>query len=261
MSDNSAELVKLARALDVPVERLAMVDGLSADELRAVRAQIGEALFQADRHHFSRVAALTRAVPTSVSAKLTEAVLPPLIAARTAELLEPKKAADLVARIKPSYLADVAAVMDPARSPEVVAAMPPELVVAVNVELIRREDWLVIGGFVAQVSDAALALSIAQLDGEQLLRVGYVLDDLSRMDVIGGLLTDGQIDDVLAAAGRHQLWPELAELLTHMTLPRVERITARLAVASKDVRDPIDAAAADGLLPADTVAALRLRAG
>ena len=40
-----------------------MLDGVPAEDLRELRAQIGEALFQADRHAFARVAALSKAVP------------------------------------------------------------------------------------------------------------------------------------------------------------------------------------------------------
>jgi hypothetical protein len=242
-ADVTAELRKLAHTLDVEPDRLTMLAGVPAPELRTLRKQVGEALFQADRHYFSRVAALTRTVPGAVSAKLAETVLPPLIAARTAELLEPKRAVELVGRISERYLADVSAVMDASRAPEVIAALPAAKIAAVARELARREEWIVIGSFVAEVTDEALAASVAQFNGEQLLRIGFVLDDKGRLDDIGGLLTDDQLDEMLAAAVEFELWPELQELLEHLSGERVARMAARYAAAPKPVQAAFGTAA------------------
>jgi hypothetical protein len=232
----TAELRKLAHALDVEPDRVDLLAELPAADLRALRKQVGEALFQADRHYFVRVAALTRTVPGAISAKLAETVLPPLIAARTAELLEPRRAVELVGRISERYLADVSAVMDASRAPEVVAALPPSKIAAVARELARREEWIVIGSFVAEVTDDALAASVAEFDGNQLLRIGFVLDDMSRLDDIGGMLTDQQIDEMVAAAAESALWAELQELLEHLSAERTARIAQRYAAAPAEVK-------------------------
>jgi hypothetical protein len=250
----TAELRKLAHALDVQPDRLEMVAGLPADDLRTLRKQVGEALFQADRHYFVRVAALSKTVPGAVAAKITEVVLPPLIAARTSELLEPRRAADLVGRLSAKYLADVSTYMDASRAPEVVAAIPAPQVAAVAAELARRKEWIVIGGFVAQVSPAALAASVAEFDGEQLLRIGFVLDDMSRLDDIGGLLSDAQIDQLLAAAGDFALWPEMQDLVEHLAPARVARLAARYAAAENSVRAKFEKAVKSGDLAKDALA-------
>ncbi|WP_375502943.1 hypothetical protein [uncultured Jatrophihabitans sp.] len=243
--DVQAELRKLAHTLDVDESALTVLATVPADDLRILRAQIGEAMFRADKHHFTRVAALSKTVPAAVTAKLTEAALPPLLAARTAELLEPARAADMVTRIGDRYLADVSAVMDPARAPEVVAAIPPERVATTGLELARRGEWVAMGAFVSYISPEALRVSIARYDGEQLLRLGFVLDDNSRLETIGGLLTDAQIDDVLAAASAYQLWAELGELVGHLTGTRLTRLTARYAAASA-LHPAYEAAVASG---------------
>lgn len=252
-----AELRKLAHTLDVEVERLDMVAALAAEDLRALRAQVGESLFQADRHYFARVAALSKAVPGAVAAKLTQLALPPLIAARTAELLEPARAADLVGRISDSYLADVSAFMDASRSPEVIAAIPAERIAMVGKELARREEWIVIGGFVSQVTSESLRVTVATYSGEQLLRIGFVLDDLTRLDEIGGMLTDRQIDEILVAAAGSQLWAELGELVDHLSGDRLTRMATRFASAPDAVTDAFGAAADRGLLSSGVVGRLR----
>ena len=65
----AAELQKLAHTLGVDVDRLDMLAGVPADELRTLRSQVAESLFQADKHYFTRVAALSKAVPGAVAAK------------------------------------------------------------------------------------------------------------------------------------------------------------------------------------------------
>jgi hypothetical protein len=252
----AAELRKLAHVLDVPTDRLGAVAELPVEDLRALRIQAGDALFEADRLHFARVAALSRAVPGAVAAKLTEAVLPPLLAARTAELLEPHRATDLVGRISAGYLAEVALRMDAARTPHIVAAIPPQRVAEVAAELARRQEWVVIGGFVAHVSPQALAACVAGFDGEQLLRTAPVLDDPGRLDEIAGLLTDDQLDRLLTAAADHGLWAELEELVSRLAPTRLARLTARYALAPPAVRAAVEAAAGRGELSAPTRAAL-----
>jgi hypothetical protein len=249
----TAELRKLAHALDVEPERLAMLAGLPADDIRTLRKQVAEALFQADKHYFARVAALSKAVPGAVAAKLTEAVLPPLIAARTAELLEPRRAADLVGRISAKYLADVSLYMDASRAPEVIAAIPTARIASVGAELARRKEWVVIGGFVAQVTKEALAASVAEFDGEQLLRIGFVLDDVTRLDEIGTMLTDEQIDQMLVAAGEFGLWTEIQQLLEHLAPERITRMAGRYAAADESVRASFTQAAKSGALAKATL--------
>lgn len=242
MSGTTPELLKLSHQLGVPTSELAFLDGLPADDLRALRQQIADYLFEVDKHHFNKVAMVSRLVPVAIAAKVTEFALPPLIAARTAELLDPHKAADMVTRLSDGYVADVSAAMDPTRAPEVVARIPAEHVSKVGAELARRREWVVMGGFVSVVSGPALVAAVADLDGEQLLRVGFVLDDLRRMDEISALLSDDQLDGMLEAAVEHELWEELDGVLSSLTGPQSTRISQRYAAAPEPTRAALDAA-------------------
>lgn len=236
------ELIKLGHVLGVAPERLSALADVPAQDLRTLRRQVGEALFRADRQHFVKVAALSKAVPTAIAAKLTEHALPPLLAARTAELLDPQRAGELVKRLPDAYLADVAVVMDPARSPEVIAMIAAERVARVAVELARRGHWVVIGGFVSHVSHDGLVASVRRFDGEQLLRISFVLDELSRLDEIAAALSEAQLDHLLAAAVDHDMWTELEALFANVGAPARERLAAQLAAAPDAVREPIQRA-------------------
>ncbi len=237
MSGNTAaELEKLAHQTGASPDDLEFLSGLPADDLRTLRAQIGEALFQADRHYFVKVATLSKTIPTAIAAKVTEFALPPLIAARTAELLDAGKAVDLVARISGPYLARVAAAMDPARSPHVIEKMPPDKIALVGRELAAKQEWVVIGGFVSYVTSAGLRASVGEFNGEQLLRIGFVLDDTSRLGEIAPMLTDEQVDELLQAAADHELWRELDELVGNIDDVQAARLVGRLESSPRRLR-------------------------
>ncbi|HLY34190.1 MAG TPA: hypothetical protein VKQ07_06620, partial [Jatrophihabitantaceae bacterium] len=236
-AETTAALQKLAHTLGVAPDALATMSAMPADDVRLLRAQIAEALFQADRPRFARIAALSQAIPVALAAKITQHAFPPLLAARTAELVDPQRASELVSRLPDDYLADVAAAMDASRAPEVIARIPAERVARVAAELARRHEWVVIGGFVAQVSQPALAASIAEFDGEQLLRIAFVLDEKSRMDEIGELLTEAQLDGLLTAAVEHDLTLELGDMVEHLDAPHRARLADRTAALASPLRD------------------------
>jgi hypothetical protein len=243
MSDRnaSAELLKLAHQLGVAPSRLEFLAAVPPRDLRTLRRSIGDYLFAADQHHFTKVAAVSRLVPNAIAAKVTEFALPPLLAARTAELLEPAKAADMVGRLSDRYLADVSAAMDPARAPEVIAQISPANVAKVGAELARRGEWVIMGGFVSVVSGPALRAAVGDLSGEELLRVGFVLDDLSRMDEIVEMLSDTQLDGMLTAAVGRALWDELDGVLVNLTGAQATRIASRYAAAPATTRAALEA--------------------
>lgn len=236
------ELQRLAHSLGVEPERLAGLATVHHEDVRLLHAQVVEFLFRADRAAFLRVAALSKSVPVALAAKLAEAALPPLLAARAAELIDARKAADLVGRLSDRYVADVATAMEPSRAPDLIRQMPAEHIASIAAELSRREAWVVIGGFVAQVSTEALAACVALFDGAGLLRVGYVLDGKGRLDEIAGMITDGQLDDLFAAAARESLWTELADLVAHIHDSRLDRMRTRLEGMTSAIRTAVTTA-------------------
>lgn len=244
----TSELRKLGHTLGVEAGALAFLAALPAQDVRTLRGQVAEALFEADRHLFARVAALSKAAPVAIAAKLAEHAFSPLLAARTAELIDPDRAAALVSRLSDDYLADVSAAMDPARSPQVVAGIAPERIARIAAVLARREEWVVIAGFVDVVDRPTLAATVREFDGAQLLHIGFVLEDKRRLDEINTLVTDAQLDQMLAAAAEHQLWQELDDLLGFLTDERAQRLAERFRTAPEPVRQAATVAADDGLL-------------
>jgi hypothetical protein len=248
MSAASAEVLKLAHQLGVEADRLGFLVALPAEDVRRLRAQVGAALFQADRQRFDKIAAASKLLPVAFAAKVTEHALSPLLAARTAEVLDPGRAVDMVGRLSQRYVADVSTAMDPSRAPEVVAAVPPATVAAVAAELAARRQWVVMGGFVSHISLPALDVVVSAMDGEQLLRVGYVMDDLSRLDAIVRMLAPVQLGEIVDAAARLDLWSELEALVAASSDHSRARLGDAFVAAPAATRERAEAALAAGLV-------------
>jgi hypothetical protein len=247
------DIRKLAHLLGTTASDLRFLSMLDRADARALRRQLADTLFEADRPLFARVVAASRLVPVAVSARITERAIPPLMSARMVELVDSARAMEMVRRLSDGYLADVSAAMDPDRSPDLIRQLPLDRVTVVAAELARREEWVVMSGFVAWVSPAALRAAVSVLDGGQLLQIGYVLDDDARLGEITGLFTDQQLDEVLAAAATQPLWTELDGVLGRLGDTDRARLAARVdagfAAAART-------AAAAGRLSADALEAL-----
>jgi hypothetical protein len=215
-AETTAELMKLARLLGVSPARLDSLRSVTPPELKALRAQVGERLFAADREAFARVGILAKTIPAALSAKVAEKALPPMLAARATESLSPEKAGELAGRLPAAFLADVAQHLDPARSAGVVVGVPAAKIIEVTVELARRADWVTMGGFVGHLPAGTLRATMSALDGAALLQVWFVLDAKDRLDEIATMLTDKQIAAMAAAAQGQDLAEQLADVLTHL---------------------------------------------
>ena len=228
----AAEVEKLARALHADPQQLAALEALAADDIRALRHAVTDALLEADQHHFSRVADAARALPIAVAAKLAEKALGPLLAARVAALIELERTLDLVARLSPGFLADVALELDPRQAHDLIVALPAGPISAAAAELDRRGEHVAMSMFVGHLSDEALHATVAVLSDDALLRVGYLLEAPERLDAIFARLPDDRIDAVVALAAREGRWAELTGITDELGPAQQLRVAALLRAAA-----------------------------
>jgi hypothetical protein len=78
------EIAKLASLLDREPADLAYLEKCSADDVRALRDQVTDLLFDSDRHAMQRIATASKVVPVKLVATLGERVFGPLLCARVA---------------------------------------------------------------------------------------------------------------------------------------------------------------------------------
>lgn len=219
-----AEIVKLARLLRSDRESLAFLAKAPPADLRRFREQAMDALFEADRRKLERVAAASRRLPAALVARIGQRVYGALLSARVAGMLEPRRAVDVARRLSPAFLADVAAEMDPRRASDVLARMPATQVADVARELVRREDFVTMGRFVAHLSDEALTAALEATDDAALLRIAFVMDEKDRLDHVIELCAEDRLAGMVSAAAAEDLWAEALDLLTHVRPERRERL-------------------------------------
>jgi hypothetical protein len=216
-----AEILKLARVLDVEPERLEYLARVDADDLKAFREQVTDTLFDANIAVLQRMALAARLLPGGVLAKIAEKVFGPLLCARIAGLVDVARGVDVAKRLHPRFLAEVAAELDPRRASAIITRIPLDTVLAVAAELARKEDWITLGRFVGHLPDPTVRRALEQIDDAGLLRIAFVLDDKSRIDHVVGLLPADRLGGLLTAAGRDEdLWTPALDLLTHLSEPR-----------------------------------------
>lgn len=233
-----AELLKLARLLHTTPERLGFLAKLDVPALRALRAHATATLFDADQHHFHRLASASKLLPAAVTALIAEKALGPLLCARIAGLLPAQRAADIATRLHDGYLADVCIEIDPRHVRELIAGVPVARIVAVALELARRGEYITMARFVDCLPEPALRGIIEALrDDTALLRIAFFVEDPAALGEVIELLPSARLRSMIVAAidGDEELWPEALTLINSIAEPQ-RRQMAAIAAGLDDAR-------------------------
>ena len=222
-----AEILKLARILQRDPDSLAYLESLEPEDLRALRDQATEVLWSADSGFLNRVAAASKLLPAGLSATISERAFGPVLTSRLAGRLEPKRAVEVAARLSTGFLADVAIELDPRQASDVIARIPPRRVAEITRELVSRGEYVTMGRFVGHLGDDAVKAALGEMDNPALLRIGFVLEDKSRLERLVGLLAAGRVNGLVAAAAEADLWLEALDLLGHLSARRRREIVDR----------------------------------
>lgn len=198
-----AEVMKLARLLGRQPTEFAYLERVAAADVRRLRDGVTELLYDADAGVLGRMAAAGRVLPTSLVASLAQRAFGPLLSARIAGRLDLDRAVDVAGKLPPDFLADVAGELDPRRATELIANLAPELIGDVSRELVRREDYVTMGRFVAHLSPDALAAALHQIDDAALLQVALVTEDSERLDGLEATLSDPHLQARIAQLRAH----------------------------------------------------------
>ncbi len=224
-----AEILKLSRLLGREAEELTYLYEMPSAEIRLLREQVTDVLFTAHGPALSRLATASRLLPVALVATLGEQVFGPVLSARVAGLLDPDRAVDMASRLPIGFLADVAIELDPRRASEVIGRIPPEQIGAISRELIGREEYVTMGRFVGHLGNDAIVSAVGVMDDTALLRVAFVLESKDSLKELVGVLGSERLDGIIEAAANANLWPEVLDLLGHLTLAQRGELVERAA--------------------------------
>jgi hypothetical protein len=237
--DVHAELLKLARVLCVAPEELAFLAEADPVELGELRAAVSRRLLARDRDRFERAVALGRRLPPAITANLVRHALGPQLAGHAAGLLDPDQVSEFASQLPAEFLADVAAVTDPGVIGPLVHGIDAAKIMAVTRALVEREEWVTMGAFVGQVGNDLLLETVGFFDAEALLRVGFVLEDRSRVKEIFRFLDDERLLDLLTAAQERDLLGETIHLVNALDDDGVARVGRMLGELSEERQDAL----------------------
>ena len=140
-----AEVIKLARLLRREPEQLEYLELVPPEDIRLLREQVTDMLFEAHDATLRRLAASSKLLPVGLVATLGQHAFGAMLSARIAGLLTLRRAVEIAAKMPPEFLADVAIELDPRRASEVIAGIPADQIEPVTRELVDRGEFVTMG--------------------------------------------------------------------------------------------------------------------
>jgi len=227
-----AQLSLLAALLQTDAANLASLERLGADDLKALRGALSDALFDEQAEAFARVGKLAPLVPNALVVTVAHRAVPPEVAGRVGGavgLAHGDRAIGVLSGLKPAYLADAAPYVDPRVIPHFAPRLPAKLLIPAARELLRRRDYLTASRFVEFATDELIvAFERAIDDDEGIILPGVLVSDTNVMnDIMRAAGPDRSLRMArAAAAGKPEVLAALVSLLN-----RIDPELARPAVA------------------------------
>jgi len=234
-----AEILKLARVLGREAGDLEYLERVPAADIRALRDQVTDVLFTAHGQALGRLAAASKLLPVGLVATIGERAFGPVLSARMTGLLEPSRAVEMASKLPVAFLADVAVDLDPRRASDVISQIPAHQIAEITRELIRREEHVTMGRFVGHLRPEAISAAVGEMDDGSLLRVAFVLESKESLEGLVGLLPPERLDGIIAVAASADMWPEVLDLLSHLSEQSRRRFATMPSIQAEGVLEGI----------------------
>ena len=251
-----AQLSLLAALLQTDPANLSSLERLGADDLKALRGALSDALFDEQAEAFARVSKLAPLVPNALVVTVAHRAVPPEVAGRVGGavgLAHGDRAIGVLSGLNPDYLADAAPYVDPRVIPHFAPRLPAKLLIPAAKELLRRRDYLTASRFVEFATDEHIvAFEKAIDDDEGIILTGVLVSDTAIMnDIMRAAGPDrSQRMARSAAAGTPEVLAALLSLLSRID-PELAKpaVTEMLGHPDIDVVIRVlDVAAAEGVV-------------
>jgi hypothetical protein len=108
--------------------------------------------------------------------------------------------------------------------------------------LLDAGDYIVLGRFVAIVSDSVASQVIATASGEQLLQIGFYAEDRSRLDQLLSHVDDDRLAEIIQAAADSDQFDEALSLIVFLGPLSQQRLSDVLTVLDPSIADGVVAA-------------------
>jgi hypothetical protein len=214
--ERSAEVQRLAKLLSLAPDDLDYLARVSSEDLRQLRSQVSGVLFDSNPV-LVRLAAVTRILPSALSASLAEKAFGAMLTARIAGLVEPDRAVEIAERLPVAFLAEVAVELDPRRAAAILGAIAPATVARVAAELMRAEQWVAMGTFLGYLPPVSVQAAIEVAEAHALLQISLVLEDKSELSSVLELAGADTLARVRAVAEQEGRLAQLRALEVYLS--------------------------------------------
>ena len=214
---HQAEILKLARFLDVAPGQLDMLDPVPSDAIRRLREQATEQFFASDEAFFRRVVSASRLLPISLLTVVAEKVLGPMLSARVAGQMDVDRGVGIAERLPTDFLATLCLSLDPKHTRDLIRAMPEARIRDVARELAAREEYVTMARFVDILDTRVIAGVIEEIDDSGLLHSAFFAENRARLEEIMAQLPEERLKRIIGtAADNAELWPDALSLMEHV---------------------------------------------
>lgn len=212
-----AETLKLGRVLRVEPEQLAYLDTVDPKAIRALRERVSDQLFEGDRALFQRIVASNRLIPAGLAAIISEKALGPLLCARVSGLMPVDRAIEIANKLPTAFLARTCLLVDPHRARDLIRGFPVRRVTEIAKLLAGSGEHVAMARFVDSMSKEAIHACMDILGDEQLLSIGFFVEEKSRLNEIVGWLDEERLRSLVrTGAADAELRPQALSLMSEV---------------------------------------------
>jgi hypothetical protein len=218
MSARRVETQRIAAQLGVASTELDYLMQRDGAYLTQLRQAIAMSTIERHRHLFERMARASSLLPGAIASRIAEDILGAEMIANLTPFMPAARAAEISARMSIEFQADVAVHMIPESSAGLMAALDPGVRAAVTRELIRRQEFAVMGTLVDYLSvDVIGKLAREIVDPLSLLNITRYVENKARLREVVAAFDDSTVSRMLALAAEHGLMNVLVELAQHLS--------------------------------------------
>lgn len=229
-----AEILKLGRVLRIEPDQLGYLDAVDPKAIRTLRERISDQLFEGDRALFQRIVASNRLVPAGLAAIISEKALGPLLCARVSGLMPVDRAIEIANKLPTAFLAQTCLLVDPHRARDLISGFPVRRVTEIARLLAGSGEHVAMARFVDSMSKEAIGACIDILGDEQMLSIGFFVEEKSRLNEIVGWLSEERLRSLVrTGAADASLRPQALSLMSEVD----DRWKKRLGDIAVDLGD------------------------
>ncbi|MCH7336294.1 hypothetical protein [Acinetobacter sp. NIPH 2699] len=215
-----AEIIKLARTLNVSEQQLVFLQTIAPESLRQFRFAVIELLQDQQKARFRYLATWVNWLPNGLNVFMVKRFLDPLIVAQIAVHLSTENLYRIAKKLPAETLAAISVHLDPRLARELLVFLTTHQIMEIAQVLLQQRDFVTMGRFVSMLSDVVVQ-DVAQMVEQEsdLLEIAFYIESRERIDHLVHVLPKERIEQallIICDPTQRLVWPKLLALMSHI---------------------------------------------